>query len=243
MTRLRGKIALITGASSGIGLASARRFVDEGATVVMVARNAARLQQGAASIGPMATAVAADVTSEADLDRVMQVVRDRHGQLDILFANAGTGAFAPLGTITPTHYDRIFDLNVRGTLFTVQKALPLLRDGSAVLLTGSIAGSSGAGALSVYSASKAAVRAFARGWTADLRRRRVRVNVLSPGTVDTPMIGDLPRDALVQMLKEVPAGRLGTPEDMAAAAAFLVSDEAAYITGTELFVDGGAAQL
>jgi NAD(P)-dependent dehydrogenase (short-subunit alcohol dehydrogenase family) len=231
MKKLEGKIALVTGGSSGIGLATAQRFVAEGAYVFI-------------------TGVQGDVANLADLDRLYEQVRQQKGHLDIVFANAGgSNGQVPLGAITEEQFDKVFDTNVRGMLFTVQKALPLLRDGSSIILTASTTGSKGAAAFSVYSASKAAVRSFARTWTMDLKARQIRVNALSPGPTETPAmnrIGGTP--AQKQFIKDylvanVPMGRLGQPEETAKAALFLASDDSSFITGIELFVDGGVAQI
>ena len=250
MKKLEGKIALITGGSSGIGLATAQRFVAEGAYVFITGRRQQELDEAVKLIGQQVTGVQGDVANLADLDRLYEQVRQQKGHLDIVFANAGgSNGMVPLGAITEEHFDKVFNINVRGLLFTVQKALPLLRDGSSIILTASTTGSKGAAAFSVYSASKAAVRSFARTWTMDLQARKIRVNALSPGPTETPgvtRLGDTP--AQKQFIKDyivanVPLGRLGKPEETAKAAVFLASDDSSFITGIELFVDGGVAQI
>ena len=249
MEKLQGKIAVVTGANSGIGLATARLFAAEGARVFMMGRRKAELDDAVGQAGPNASGVQGDVSSTADLDRLYEVVRKEAGTIDVLFANAGGGAFMALADITEDHYESTFATNVKGTLFTVQKALPLLRDGASVILTGSTAASTGIPAFSVYSASKAAIRAFARGWILDLAPRGIRVNVLAPGSTSTPGWHGLASSAeqLEQMLTltraATPLGRLGAPEEIARAALFLASDDSSFVTGAELFVDGGAAQV
>jgi NAD(P)-dependent dehydrogenase (short-subunit alcohol dehydrogenase family) len=248
--KLEGKVAVVTGGNSGIGLATARRFVAEGAHVFITGRRQAALNQAVTLIGRNVTAVNGDVSNLADLDRLYATVREQKGRIDVLFANAGVGDFAQLGEITEEHFDRIFGINVRGLLFTVQKALPLLREGGSIILNASIASSKGLPALSVYSASKAAVRSFARCWTVDLQDRKIRVNALSPGWTDTPLIegNRLIQEQGVEQFKAhvvapVPMGRLGASEEIANAALFLASDDSSFITGVELFVDGGLAQV
>lgn len=249
MGRLAGKVAVITGANSGIGLASARRFVQEGALVFMTGRRQAELDAAVAELGGGARGIQGDVAKLADLDRLYDIVRQEAGRIDVLFANAGGGSFAALPDITEEHYDRTFATNVKGTLFTVQKALPLLRDGASVILTGSTAGTTGGPAFSVYSASKAAIRNFARSWVQDLAPRRIRVNVLVPGPTVTPGLHGLgeteaQRSAFqAAMQASVPLGRIADPDEIAAAALFLASDDSSFVNGSELFADGGQAQI
>src|SRR5215470_13791370 len=240
MTRLEGKIAVVTGGTTGIGLAAARRLARDGARVFITGRRQAELDAAVAEIGHNATGVRGDVSKLADLDALYATVQRTAGRIDILFANAGIAEGAPLGEITEDHFDRQFAINVRGTLFTVQKALPLLSDGASVILTSSVVGSKGFAGRSVYSATKAALRSFARTWTSDLKTRRIRVNVVSPGATDTPGLRGLNRtdgDGLAAQFRDrVPLGRVGQPDDIARAVAFLASDDAAYIAGSELFV-------
>jgi NAD(P)-dependent dehydrogenase (short-subunit alcohol dehydrogenase family) len=248
--KLEGKVAVITGGNSGIGLATARRFVAEGAHVFITGRRQAALDQAVKLIGRNVTAVQGDVSNLTDLDRLYATVREQKGRIDVLFANAGVGDFAPLGEITEEHFDWIFGINVRGLLFSVQKALPLLREGGSIILNASIASIKAPPAMSVYCASKAAVRSFARGWTADLKDRKIRVNTLSPGWIDTPIIegNRLIQEQGVERFKSqvaalIPMGRLGASEEIANVALFLASEDSSYITGVELFVDGGQAQV
>jgi NAD(P)-dependent dehydrogenase (short-subunit alcohol dehydrogenase family) len=247
--KLAGKVALVTGANSGIGLATATQFVREGAYVYITGRREAELARAAAAIERNVTAVAGDVSKPADLDRLFAQIKREKGRLDVLFANAGVAKYAPLGTITEEFYYSIFDINVKGVILTVQKALPLMPDGSAIVLNASIVGSKGLPANSVYAASKAAVRSFARTWTTDLKGRRIRVNAVSPGTIDTPGLSNLLASAQAgeerrkAISSAVPLGRFGTPDEIAKAVVFLASDDASYITGAELFVDGGFAQV
>ena len=249
MGKLEGKIALVTGANSGIGLATAKRFVSEGAYVFITGRRDAELAAAARQIERNVTAVPGDVSKPADLDRLFAQIKREKGRLDVLFANAGVAKYAPLGTITEELYDSIFDINVKGLLFTVQKALPLMPDGASIVLNASIVGSKGLPANSVYAATKAAVRSFARTWTTDLKARRIRVNAVSPGSIDTPGLNGLlaSSEAGEQRRKAinsaVPLGRFGTPDEIAKAVVFLASDDASYVTGAELFVDGGFAQV
>ena len=249
MGKLEGKSALITGGNSGIGLATAKQFVREGAYVFITGRRAPELAAAVKEIGSNVTAVQGDVSNLGDLDRLFAHIQRETGRLDIVFANAGVATYAPLGSITEELYDAIFDINVKGVLFTVQKALPLLPDGASIILNASIVGSKGLAANSVYSATKAAVRSFARTWTTDLKQRRIRVNAVSPGSIDTPGLRELLASAAVgeervkMIANSVPLGRFGTPDEIAKAVVFLASDDASYITGTEVFVDGGFAQV
>lgn len=249
MKRLDGKIALITGGNSGIGLATAKRFVAEGAHVFVTGRRKAELEAAVREIGENAEGIAGDVSNLGDLDRLFARIKEQKGRLNILFANAGIAKYATLGQITEELYDAIFDINVKGLLFTVQKALPLMPDGSSVILNASIVASKGLSSNSVYSATKAAIRSFARTWTTDLKSRHIRVNAISPGTIDTPGLNDLlaSGEAGEQRKKmistAIPLGRLGKPDEIAVAVVFLASDDASYITGTELFIDGGFAQV
>jgi NAD(P)-dependent dehydrogenase (short-subunit alcohol dehydrogenase family) len=249
MTRkLEGKVALITGGTTGIGLASAQEFAAQGAKVFITGRRQAELDAAVAAIGDNAIGIRSDVSKLDDLDRVYADIAAKAGHLDIVFANAGGGDMQPLGSITEEHFDRIFSINVKGLLFTVQKALPLMKDGGSVILTSSTTSIQGTENFSVYSASKAAVRNFARSWLLDLKARRIRVNALSPGPVRTPGLGGLVpaehQDGLFAHLSTlVPMGRLGEPREIAKAAAFLASDDSSFVNGIELFVDGGAAQI
>nr|4BMS_A Chain A, Alclohol Dehydrogenase/short-chain Dehydrogenase [Ralstonia sp. DSMZ 6428]4BMS_B Chain B, Alclohol Dehydrogenase/short-chain Dehydrogenase [Ralstonia sp. DSMZ 6428]4BMS_C Chain C, Alclohol Dehydrogenase/short-chain Dehydrogenase [Ralstonia sp. DSMZ 6428]4BMS_E Chain E, Alclohol Dehydrogenase/short-chain Dehydrogenase [Ralstonia sp. DSMZ 6428]4BMS_F Chain F, Alclohol Dehydrogenase/short-chain Dehydrogenase [Ralstonia sp. DSMZ 6428]4BMS_K Chain K, Alclohol Dehydrogenase/short-chain D len=249
MYRLLNKTAVITGGNSGIGLATAKRFVAEGAYVFIVGRRRKELEQAAAEIGRNVTAVKADVTKLEDLDRLYAIVREQRGSIDVLFANSGAIEQKTLEEITPEHYDRTFDVNVRGLIFTVQKALPLLRDGGSVILTSSVAGVLGLQAHDTYSAAKAAVRSLARTWTTELKGRSIRVNAVSPGAIDTPIIENQvstqeEADELrAKFAAATPLGRVGRPEELAAAVLFLASDDSSYVAGIELFVDGGLTQV
>jgi NAD(P)-dependent dehydrogenase (short-subunit alcohol dehydrogenase family) len=244
MGKLEGKVAVITGATSGMALASAVRFAEEGAHVFITGRRQAQLDAAVKRIGRNATGVQSDAADLQDLDRLFATVKSEKGHIDVLFASAGTGELdKPLGQVTEESFDKMFDLNVRGTLFTVQKALPLLRDGASIILNASIAASKGFPGGSVYSASKAAVRSFARAWTAELVGRKIRVNVISPGPIDTAIFEPMPQEVKAKFASLIPMGRLGRPEEIAAAALFLASGESSFITGSELFVDGGMAQL
>ena len=249
MSKLEGKIALITGGNSGIGLATAKRFVNEGAYVFVTGRRDAALAGAVKEIGKNVTGVQGDVSNPSDLDRLFAQIKREKGKLDIVFANAGIVEFARFGTITEEHYNSVFDIDVKGLLFTVQKALPLMPDGASVILNASVAASTGLGANSVYSAAKAAVRSFARVWTTDLKDRRIRVNAVSPGAIDTPGMSDLLASAEAAGQRKIvvsnmtPLGRRGTPDEIAKAVVFLASEDSSYITGTELFVDGGFAQV
>lgn len=248
--KLSGKIALITGGNSGLGLATAQRFIAEGAHVFITGRRQAELDDAVKELGPSATAIRGDVSSLPDLDRLFATIKEQKGRLDILFANAGLGEFAPLGQITEEHFDKTFGVNVRGTLFTVQKALPLMPDGAAIIVNASMVSSKGFPAFGVYAATKAALRSFVRTWAVDLKDRKIRVNAVSPGTVVTPAyksalgLSDKQiEDFEAQAAATTPLGRAGTPDEIAKAVVFLASDDSSYITGIELFVDGGAAQV
>lgn len=248
--RLEDKIAVVTGGSSGLGLATAKLFAAEGARVFVAGRRQAELDRAAEEIGSGAVGVRADVSSLDDLDRLYDVVGREAGRVDVLFANAGLGSFAALGEITEEHFDKTFDVNVKGTLFTVQKALPLMPDGASVVINGSITTIKGLPAFGVYAASKAALRSFARTWSVDLRERHIRVNVVSPGTVVTPGYKNelgLDDEQIAGMEAEAaaaaPLGRTGRPEEIASAVLFLASQESSFVTGIELFVDGGYAQI
>lgn len=248
MGKLEGKIAVITGANSGIGLGAAKRFAAEGAHVYITGRRQEELEKAAAEIGPGVTAVQGDVTKAADLDHLFETVRTQHGRIDILFANAGTASLEPLGQITEAGFDQTFGLNVRGTVFTVQKALPLMKEGGSIILTGSTTGVMGTPAFSVYSATKAAIRNLARSWALDLIGTGIRVNVLSPGATKTPGLETIAEAAGAStlyetLLAQTPAGRIAEPDDVAAVAVFLASDDSRVMTGSEIFADGGMAQV
>jgi len=242
MGRLQGKSAIITGGTTGIGLASAKLFVEEGAYVFITGRRQKELDEAVTAIGSNVAGVQGDVTKLADLDRLYEIV-GKKGRLDIVFANAGFAEFAPLDRITEQHFDSLFNTNVKGALFTVQKSLPLLNDGGSIILTGSVAGSKGTPAFGTYGATKAAVRNFVRAWTVELKDRRIRSNVLSPGPTETPAIGQQPADAMARLLSTIPMGRMGEADEIAKAALFLASDDSSFVTGIELFVDGGRAQI
>jgi NAD(P)-dependent dehydrogenase (short-subunit alcohol dehydrogenase family) len=248
--RLKDKVAVITGGNSGMGLATAQRFVAEGAYVFITGRRQSELDTAVKQIGGNNIGgVQGDVSNMADLDRLYAVVREQKGRIDILFANAGLGEIAPLGTITEAQFDKIFSVNVKGLLFTVQKALPLFQDGGSIILNASVASSKGFEASSVYNASKAAIRSFARTWTMDLKHRKIRVNTISPGIIDTPIYDNIAQteeeinQIKANLVAAVPMGRMGTPDEIAKAVSFLASDDSSYITGIELSVDGGAAQI
>lgn len=250
MNKLQGKIAVVTGGSTGIGLATAKLFAEEGATVYITGRRQAELDAAVKSIGGNAFGIQADSSNNADLDRLFETIRGRSGHIDALYVNAGGGSMQPLGQITEEHVADTFNRNVTGLLFTVQKALPLLADGAAVVLTSSITGVTGTPAFSVYSASKAAVRALARSWILDLKDRHIRVNVVSPGPVRTPGLVELAgtdpaaQQGLVDYLaSQVPLGRVAEPEEIAKAVLFLASSDSSFVNGAELFVDGGMAQV
>ena len=250
MGKLDGKVALVTGGSDGIGLASAQQFVAEGAYVFITGRRKEALDAAVQKIGKKnVTAIQADASKLDEIDRIYEVIKKEKGKLDILFANAGVANFSPLPLATEKHFDDTFNLNVKGVLFTVQKALPIFKDGGSIILNGSIAGSKGMPGSSVYSATKAAIRSFARCWTVDLKDRKIRVNVLSPGPVETPGFkhaagGEKQSEQFTQMVTATsPMGRIGQPNEIAKVAVFLASNDSSYITGIELFVDGGIAQI
>jgi len=244
MNRLKGKTAIITGGGTGIGLASAKRFIDEGAFVYLFGRRQEKLDAAAAALGAQARGIAGSVTEADDLDRLFDAVKRERGTLDILFANAGTGGLAPLPEITAEQYDQTFDVNVKGTIFTVQKGLTLMGKDGSIILTGSTTGVMGTPAFSIYSASKAAVRNLARSWAQDLRGTGIRVNVLSPGPTLTELAAEVVgRDAMIEMGATTPIGHVGDPAEVAAAAAFLASSDSSFMTGSELFTDGGLAQI
>lgn len=249
MGKLAGKVAVITGGNSGMGRATAKRFAEEGARVVIFGRDQATLDSAGVQIGHDVLAVRGDVSKLGDLDRLYAQVEKEIGRIDVLFANAGIGELAPLGAITEQHFDRLFDINVKGLVFTVQKALPLMQDGGSILLNASIAGRKGMEAFSIYSATKAAIRSLARSWTTDLKTRRIRVNSISPGPIETPIFGKM---GLTQeqiagfgqaITSQVPMGRFGSGDEIASAALFLASDDSSYISGIDLCVDGGMAQI
>ncbi len=248
--KLAGKTAVITGGSSGIGLATAKRFVNEGAHVFITGRREKELNAALSEIGPNATGVQSDVAKLDDIDRLYATVKEQRGKIDIVFANAGTGAFAPLGQITEDHFDIQFNVNVRGLMFTVQKALPLMRQGGSIVLNASIVSITGSPAFSVYSATKAAVRSFARTWCVDLKDQGIRVNAISPGVIPTPAyntslgLTDEQVDQFIQSsINNIPMGRAGTTDEIAKAVVFLASEDSSYVNGIELFVDGGLAQI
>jgi NAD(P)-dependent dehydrogenase (short-subunit alcohol dehydrogenase family) len=247
--RFNNKVVVVTGGTSGIGLATARAFAAEGASVFITGRRQEALDAAVREIGGRVTGVQGDMGRLADIDRLYDAVQQQHGQIDVVFANAGGGEFAPLGAITEDHFDRTFDTNVKGVLFTVQKALPLLRDGGAIVLNASTTSISGTPALSVYSATKAAVRAFARSWILDLKDRGIRVNVVSPGVTETAGLdalfggGEGATGTKTYLAGLIPAGRIGQPAEIAKTVLFLASDEASFVNGVELFVDGGQVQI
>jgi NAD(P)-dependent dehydrogenase (short-subunit alcohol dehydrogenase family) len=242
--KLAGKVTLVLGGSDGIGLGIARRFAEEGARVFITGRRQSELDNAITSIGGNASAIQGDNSNLADLDRIYAAIKAQAGRIDVLAVNAGVYEFGTLGEITEEHFDKTFNTNVRGLLFTVQKALPLLTKASSVILTGSMVSIKGFAACSAYNASKAAVRSFARTWIVDLKGRDIRVNVLSPGYTATPGLSHFMTDEQkASAVASVPLGRIGTPDDLGKAAVFLASDDSAYVTGIELFVDGGAAQI
>ena len=249
MPRLDGKVSLVTGGTSGIGLATANALAKEGAYVYITGRRERELTTAVQQIGKSATGVRGDVSNAQDLDRLFAQIREDKGRLDILFANAGIARYAALGNITEELYDSIFNVNVKGVLFTAQKALPLMPEGASIILNASVVASKGLSSNSVYSATKAAIRSFARTWTTDLKHRAIRVNAISPGTIDTPGLSDLLASAEAgeqrrkMVASAIPLGRFGRPDEVAKAVVFLASDESSYITGAEIFVDGGFAQV
>jgi NAD(P)-dependent dehydrogenase (short-subunit alcohol dehydrogenase family) len=250
MERLKDKVAVITGGNSGIGLATAQTFVAEGAYVFITGRRQNELDAAVKQIGEKnISGVQGDVSNMADLNRLYAIVEEQKGCIDILFANAGVSEFAPLGTITEAQFDKIFSVNVKGLLFAVQKALPLFHDGGSIILNASVGASKGVATTSVYSATKAAIRSFARTWTVDLKARKIRVNAISPGPIDTPIFNSVAhteeeiKQIKANLVAAVPMGRMGSPDEIAKAVSFLASDDSTYITGIELFVDGGMAQI
>ena len=240
--KLQGKVAVITGGTTGIGLATAKLFVEEGAYVFITGRRQKELDHAIQAIGNNVTGVRGDIAKLSDLDRLYEAVATK-GKIDIVFANAGVAEFAPLGKVTEEHFDKLFGINVKGTLFTVQKALPLLKDGASIILNGSVASVKGTPAFGVYGATKAALRSFVRTWTLDLKDRHIRSNVISPGPTDTPVIDGQPEDAIARIVSTIPMGRMGEPDEIARAALFLASDDSSFVTGIELFVDGGRGQV
>ena len=249
MSKLEGKVAVITGGSSGIGLATAKRFVSEGAFVFITGRRQAELDNAVSEIGSNVIAIQADSSNLADLDRVYETIRTTQGRIDIVVANAGILEHAPIAQVTEAHFDRVFSVNVKGLVFTVQKALPMMPDGSTIILMSSTVASKGLGRSGVYAATKAAIRSFARNWIVDLKDRKIRVNVISPGPIDTPgLSGAAPNPTaltamMAGMAAQVPLGRVGTPDEIATTAVFLASDAASFINGADIQVDGGWAQI
>jgi NAD(P)-dependent dehydrogenase (short-subunit alcohol dehydrogenase family) len=242
VAKLAGKVAVITGGSSGIGLATAKLFVNEGAYVFITARRQKELDEAVRSIGSNVTGIQGDLAKLTDLDRLYEAVKTK-GRIDVVFANAGVAEFAPMGKITEEHFDKLFNTNVKGTLFTVQKALPLMNDGGSIVINGSVASVKGTPAFGVYGATKAALRSFVRAWTSDLKDRHIRSNVISPGPTETPAIDGQPADAIARIVSTIPMGRMGKDGEIARAALFLASDDSSFVTGIELFVDGGRGQI
>ena len=243
MGKLQGKVAVITGGTTGIGFAAAKLFVEEGAYVVITGRRQKELDEAVKAIGENVTGVQGDVSKLADLDRLYNTVKAQRRRIDVVFANAGLAEFADLSNITEEHFDKLFNVNVKGALFTVQKALPLMNDGGSIILTGSVASIKGTPAFWVYGATKAAIRNFVRGWTIELKDRRIRSNVLSPGPTETPLVDLQPPEAIERIVSTIPMGRMGSSEEIAKAALFLASDDSSFVTGIELFVDGGRGQI
>ncbi len=241
--KLEGKTAVITGGTEGIGLATAKRFVEEGAYVFITGRRQKELDEAVKVIGANVSGVQGDVAQLADLDRLYETVAQVKGRIDIVFANAGAVELVPFGAVTEEHFDTLFNINVRGALFTVQKALPLLNDGGSIILNGSVASVKGTAGFGVYAASKAAIRSFVRTWTTDLKDRRIRSNVVSPGPIHTRLASRQSADVIARLVSTIPMGRMGEPEEVAKVALFLASDDSSFVTGIELFVDGGRAQI
>ena len=243
MGKLQGKVAVITDGTTGIGFAAAKLFVEEGAYVFITGRRQKELDEAVQAIGDNVTGVQGDVSKLADLDQLYETVKAEGRRIDVVFANAGLAEFAALGSITEEHFDRLFNINVKGALFTVQKALPLLNDGGSIILTGSVASAKGTPGFWVYGATKAAIRNFVRAWTIELKDRGIRSNVLSPGPTETPLVDHQPPEAIARIVSTIPMGRMGAPEEIAKAALFLASDDSSFVTGIELFVDGGRGQI
>ena len=243
MSKLQGKVALITGGTTGIGFATAKLFIKEGAYVFITGRRQKELDEAVKKIGSNIAGVQGDISKLTDLDRLYETIKAKDKKVDILFANAGVAEFAALGSITEEHFDKLFNINVKGTLFTVQKILPLMNDGGSIILTGSVASTKGTASFWVYGATKAAIRNFVRAWSVELKDRRIRSNVLSPGPTETPAIGHQPAEAIARIVSTIPMGRIGEPDEIAKAALFLASDDSSFVTGIELFVDGGRAQI
>jgi NAD(P)-dependent dehydrogenase (short-subunit alcohol dehydrogenase family) len=243
MGKLQGRVALVTGGTEGIGLAIAKLFVEEGAYLFVTGRRQKELDEAVRTIGDNVAGIQGDVANMADLDRLYETIGRAKGRIDVVVANAGVGEFAAFGKATEEHFDKLFDINVKGTFFTVQKALPLLVEGGSVILIGSVASVKGTSSFGVYGATKAALRSFARTWTTDLEERRVRTNVLSPGPIKTPLSDRQSPDAIARIVSTVPMGRMGEPDEIARAALFLASDDSSFVTGIELFADGGRGQV
>ena len=241
--KLEGKTAVITGGTEGIGLATAKLFVKEGAYIFITGRRQKELDDAVKAIGTNVSGVQGDISKLADLDRLYETIAKVKGRLDIVFANAGVAEFVAFDSVTEEHFDKLFDINVKGTLFTVQKALPLLNDGGSIILNGSVASVKGTAGFGVYAATKAAVRSFVRTWTTDLKDRRIRSNVVSPGPINTPLASRQSADVIARIASTIPMGRMGKPEEVAKAVLFLASDDSSFVTGIELFVDGGRAQV
>jgi NAD(P)-dependent dehydrogenase (short-subunit alcohol dehydrogenase family) len=242
--KLEGRVAVITGGTTGIGLATARLFVKEGAYAYITGRRQKELDEAVQTIGHNVTGIQGDVAQMSDLDRLYEAVKTK-GKIDVLFANAGAAEFSPMGEITEEHFDRLFNINVKGTLFLVQKALPLMNDGGSIILNGSVASASvkGTPAFGVYGATKASLRSLVRTWTSDLKDRHIRSNVISPGPTGTPLVDRQSQDAVARLVSTIPMGRMGDPDEIAKAALFLASDDSSFVTGIELFVDGGRGQI